>query len=1604
MPVSLVIDEALIARLPMPLAQLYRRAHNAKSTLERHQAAFYLWEAGLKLLGSACIVAYARLSSHDPELAEELHNLARPSLGHWWGFVRRLAPVLADRNVAGFGAVRDLLLGKPRTDLPRAAGLDAALIEALEDKRASKSSVYVAELFDKLVRYRNREFGHGAAGQRSQDFYERMGRSLLLGVSELLAKLDVLLGQQLVFIAEIRQAHGNWLVPRYELIGETARRLESLEIPKSATAQLPDAERVYMADSAGDLTSLHPLFMFDLETSGCAFLNSRRGRAKTEYLCYTTGQTFTRPDMGGEQRALLAQALGLSEISETQAEAWSAKSQADEPAAEDAPIGAVRKSLGEFELLSELGRGGMGVVYRAWQPSLGRQVALKSMTKPGDAKAEARFRREIRALGQVEHPHLVKIFTDGSYEDQIFYVMELVEGTSLADVGSALQSHTASVTEIDLPRWQQTLSSICQEARNKERVLSDLAKSTQTSSRPRTGEGDKGKGPGRGHLAARGSAGYVRQIVELVRQAAEAAHVLHQHGVIHRDIKPGNILVNEAGDQATLMDLGLAQVADDEEGRLTRTRQFVGTLRYASPQQVSAVSRLDARSDVYSLGATLWELLALRPLFGATEQTSTPELMEKILHDEPARLRSVQPDLPRDLEAITHKCLEKKPEARYATAQELADDLRRWLDGEAVQARSAGWLDRQVKWVRRHPTASAAYGLTVLALMLLLIGGSFAKLLQDARAAQKRAEKAEQEVREAKEREAIAKRREAEQRVQAVLRNAHERLETAWRADDERGLAEARSGAEKAVEIARSADADAEVKDQAAAFEREVTARIAQARRNQILRDAILDVVEPREIGNYQKDEQGQMAVLPQPAVEQQFTMAFLNWGLDFERTPIEEILSRLQAQPESFIQEAIAGLDEWCLDRRRRKRPEAEWKRLKDLADKLDGNDRRREIRGIRTGNALRVERALAEVATALSPWLALSDLPFGPNTKRLQKLAEKQNSAAEPALAIVALSRALQEAGDRRRAEGVLRAGLTAQPGSVVLLDSLGRFLEKRGPADLAKAIECYTALRSVRAQTGLGLARALARADRTGEGEEVLHDLVRRSPDNPETHFYLGIALADQQKLDDARAAFLKAIDLKPDYAEAYNHLGAALADQQKFDQAIVAYRQAIKHEPDSAEAYNNLGNALAQIKNLPEAEVAYQKALDLDPAQAAANYNLGRILRDQKELDQAIVSFRKAIGLKPDFAMAYNELGSALYEQKKLDEAVAALRKSVALKPDYAEAYNNLGLALTALGIAVTDLGIALTDQNKLDEAAAAYRKAISLKPNLALAHHGLGIVFHAQKMPREAMAAYRNAIQLGPDLAEPYNNLGLILADQKKYDEAIEAYRKAIERKADFAEAYTNLGMAFFLKKSLAPAVEAWRTSTKLLPQHAGIRKNLRLAELWLELEKRWPAIIAGKEGRANAAEMLDIAGFCGGYKNFYRMAARFFADAFAIQPQLADDLANHYRYNAACSAALAAAGQGDDAAKLDDAERSQLRNQALQWLQADLSQWTRRIDNAALRPAVIQTIQHWQEDSDLASVREPAALAKLPEAERESWRKLWTAVTELLKKTGRTMN
>ena len=530
-----------------------------------------------------------------------------------------------------------------------------------------------------------------------------MGAALLAGVSEIYGKLDVLLGRRLLHVVGVtRQTSGRWLVERSELHGEAPRRVEPLDVPEGEERILPRPNRVALEDRSR-LLSLHPLVLFDPDSNEFFFLSARRGERESEYLSYSTGRIVTRAAYEDDQRDLLQRIFG-GPVGSADVDTWAERSRREEPAAETKP--AAGRTIGEFELLSRLGRGGMGVVYRAWQPSLARQVALKCLLASGDPRIDARFAREIRSLGKVEHPNLVKIYTSGSDGDQWYYAMELIEGADLASLATHLA--TTSAAELGESEWLRALSTACLEARRREESVGGAERRLAERPPPQVEELPE-------HTA---SSSHIARSVAVVRQAAEAAHALHEAGVVHRDIKPGNIVLTADGAHAVLMDLGVAQLADEAEGRLTRTRQFVGTLRYASPEQILAAATLDRRADVYSLGATLYELLTLKPLFGATDETPAPDLMLRIQSAEPERPRRSNPKVPRDLEGIVLKCLEKDRERRYRSARDLAEDLARWERGEPVLAEPPTLRYVLGKFARRHRAPIAAAAVLLLAALL----------------------------------------------------------------------------------------------------------------------------------------------------------------------------------------------------------------------------------------------------------------------------------------------------------------------------------------------------------------------------------------------------------------------------------------------------------------------------------------------------------------------------------------------------------------------------------------------------------------------------------------------------------------------------------------------------------------------------------------------------------------------------------------------------------------------------------------------------------------------------------------------------------------------
>ncbi len=394
-------------------------------------------------------------------------------------------------------------------------------------------------------------------------------------------------------------------------------------------------------------------------------------------------------------------------------------------------------------------------------------------------------------------------------------------------------------------------------------------------------------------------------------------------------------------------------------------------------------------------------------------------------------------------------------------------------------------------------------------------------------------------------------------------------------------------------------------------------------------------------------------------------------------------------------------------------------------------------------------------------------------------------------------------------------------------------------------------------------------------------------------------------------------------------------------------------AVGQRPGDLGLLMTLGNTflMNQKEDSGKALRWFQAAVAVAPRNSAALNNLSGSLSGQGQLDDAIASYRRAIELYPKEAMAHVGLGVALAEKGQMDAAIACFRTAIELDPNSTYAHCNLGNALTRKG--------------QLDAAVASCRTAIELDPKEAMAHCNLGSALKRKGQWDAAIASYRTAIRLNPKLAMAHFNLGVALSDKGQLDDAIASWRKAIELEPKFAEARTNLARAQRLV-----AIQG-----KLAP------------------------LLKGDYKPSSNDERLTLADLCL-IKKMHRTAAGLYADAFAADPKLAADLQAGHRYNAACCAALAAAGQGEEDAKLDDKERVRLRKQALDWLRADLALGSEQLASgpAANRVAVQKTLQHWQEDSDLAGVREAAALAKLPAAERADWEKLWADLIGLLKK------
>jgi superkiller protein 3 len=1368
--------------------------------------------------------------------------------------------------------------------------------------------------------------------------------------------------------------------------------------------------------------------------------------------------------------------------------------------------------LGDFRIVREVGRGGMGIVYEAEQISLGRRVALKVLPFAAtmDPRHLQRFHNEARAAACLHHPHIVPVHFVGCERGVHFYAMQLIDGRSLAALLADLRKAAQLGAEAEAGDEQRTTLYAL--------AVVSTARLASVSTE-RTAQGRE----------------YYRRVAELGVQAAQALDYAHERGVIHRDVKPANLLLDGHGD-LWITDFGLAHL-QNAEASLTMSGDLVGTLRYMSPEQALAQRVvIDHRTDVYSLGATLYELLTLEPAFTGSDRQ---ELLRQIAFEEPLAPRKRERSIPAELETIVLKAVEKNPADRYATAQELADDLERFLKDEPIRARRPRLLQRGRKWARRH--RPLVWSAAVCSLVALTLTGASLGFLAGERA--ERRGKAAEALDEAG--QALAEGNEpgartAAERAAGLLTGGGDpRLQ--------QRLQQVKADLFMLAKLEFARLQQAEVKDGRFDSER-ADPLYAEAFRQYNL--PVLEL-EPAEAARRIADS----------AIREQLLAALVNWAdvhPDLARSNQLVALVRLADDDPWRTQVLFPALDkkDWPRIARLARQPEALNQppaRLVLLAGILARTDRPAAVKFLRRAQQRHpddfwINHSLAWHLKRMEPphleeaigfyRVAVALRPHSPGA--LYNLAQALRAQGQLADAEIQYREAIRlkpdyaEAhnqlgsllcDDKRDYDGALaafRAVLRLKPDDAKYLTNLGNALRGKGKVD--EAIKCSKraiALDPRYAPAHIGLGSALMDKGEVEGAIACYKKAIALDPKYATAHHNLGNALGDKGKVEEAIACYRRVIVLDPKYARAHNNLGTALHGKGQVDEAIACYRQAIALDPKHAPAHGNLGSALAAKGKMDEAIACHRKAIEIDPKDAKVHYNLGNALYAKRKVDEAIASYRKAIDIDPKDAAAHNNLGTALADKGKVEEAIACYRQAIALDPKYAQAHTNLGIALhtrekveeaiacfrqaldidpkkaeahnnlgaalldkgkvgeaiacfrkaialdpkyaqghTNLGLALKDkgqvdeaiacwrqaitldpkdarphynlgialkakgkvekaiasyrealaldpkdakahynLGIALADKGKEDEAIACFRQAIRLKKAYAQAHYSLGLALHDKGKVDEAIACYRQALCLKNDLAFAHNNLGNALAGKGKVEEAIACYKKAIALDPRFALAHNNLGSALAAKGKMEEAIACYKKAIALDPRLALAHNNLRRALRVKGVLDKLPSILKGESRPADAAEGLLLAALCQQpFQRRYAASAGFYREAFTADPKLAENLDASLRYNAACAAALAGCGKGEDADKLDDRERNRLRRQALDWLRADLDAWRRLLERHPdkVRPVLIQTMQHWQSDADFAGLRGPQALARLPDAEWLAWQNLWADVAATL--------
>jgi serine/threonine-protein kinase len=805
-----------------------------------------------------------------------------------------------------------------------------------------------------------------------------------------------------------------------------------------------------------------------------------------------------------------------------------------------------------YQVEDLLGRGGMGVVYKAWHLRLNRAVALKMLLAGPCARPEEleRFLRESQAVAGLRHANIVQVYDAGEVDGRPYFTMELVEGGNLAE---------------------------------------------QTQGVPQP----------------------ARQAAALVATLADAVQAAHQSGIVHRDLKPANILLSRDG-TPKVTDFGLARRLEGDGG-LTLSGLPVGTPSYMAPEQARGQkAAIGPATDVYALGAILYELLTGRPPFRAESATAT---LQQVVADEPVPPARLNPQVPRDLATICLKCLEKDPAKRYPSAAALADDLRRFERGEPILARPLGRLGRLVRWARRRPAEAALLAAAVLVALAAAGGGGWV----------------------------IGQRTQTARAVEADLREA-------VRLQQQSALPQARVALEQA-RLRLGDDGPARLRS-----------LLDQARHDQQLLERLEAIRMTRSTFVEGRDNHAAEVRFNNAQADREYQRAFRDAGLGEPPDEPDGTASRVRAS--AVRVPLVAALDDWAVcssDGVRR-----DW--VLQVARGADPDAWRDHVRD---PAAWADAAALAELARTApiaeqSPPLLLAlgerlHLAGGDGIRLLRRVQEQY---PDDFWTNLTLARAFygawrQGKGDWTAAAAYYQKALDIRPKAVAVHNNLGlvqvdvSWLEDNadgrwGPGAITifrRALRIDPDFATARNNLGL----CLKRKGIWIVAEQEYRDALRTNPELAPAHFNLGEIDAGSGRINDAIQHYRDALRVDSDFAHAHYFLGIALLAKGRLDGVFEDY-------PVGVESLNEFrGSALR------EAIEYYWQAYNLDPNWVAARNGLLVPPQDGARLDEAIDHYRQAIRLDPGQYRPHGALGQALLAKRRFAEADAAIGRCLELVP-------------------------------------------------------------------------------------------------------------------------------------------------------------------------------------------------------------------------------------------------------------------------------------------------------------------------------------------------